>query len=58
VAAQPSERRVGGAAAARARATELTPDEAACVTAKLRPQVEAGTLVTRLATAYLLARKS
>jgi len=39
-------------------AAELTRDEAARVTAKLRPQVEAGTLVTRLATAYLLAHKS
>jgi len=39
-------------------AAELTQDESARVTAKLRPQVEAGTLVTRLATAYLLAHKS
>jgi SAM-dependent methyltransferase len=38
-------------------AAQLTPGENARLTGKLRPQVEAGTLVTRLATAYLLARK-
>jgi arsenite methyltransferase len=38
-------------------AAQLRPGESARLAGKLRPQVEAGTLVRRLATAYLLARK-
>jgi SAM-dependent methyltransferase len=42
---------------AEAMAERLTPDEQALVTAKLRPQVEAGKGVTRSALCWLVARK-